>query len=180
MKTVSVKPMSTAALTALLACAALPAPAHGSPPPSDANPAASAAADALAAGARRIEGMWDEQVTIMDCSSGAILMVSRGTNLFIRGGALVATNTAPPTTMGPAFGQWWSESGANAFGAKMRLNRFNPDGSFAGIREIVRDIQLAPDADSLTGTVSATDYDPAGNPLQVLCSSEAGTRVPSP
>lgn len=129
---------------------------------------------------RRIEGLWDEQVTIKDCGTGATLMVTRGTNLFSRGGALVATNNAPPVAMGPALGEWWHESHGIYFGAKMRLNRFNPDGSFAGIREIEREITLDNHADSLTGTINAQDYDPAGNLIHAICAVESGNRVPSP
>ena len=70
------------------------------------------------------------------------LMVTRGTNLFIRGGALVATNNAPPASMGPALGEWWHESHGIYFGAKMRLNRFNPDGSLQAPPQIVSNSRM--------------------------------------
>lgn len=171
--------LTTVFLT-LLACTAMPIPAHAQITPSSILSTSNAPDTGHSERERRIEGLWDETVTIKDCSSGAALMVSRGTNLFIRGGALVATNNAPPTVMGPAFGEWWHESRGYYFGAKMRLNRFNPDGSFAGIREIEREITLDNHADELTGTVSTHDYDPAGTLLAVICATESGTRVPSP
>lgn len=130
--------------------------------------------------ARRIEGLWDEQVTIKDCSSGATLMVSRGTNLFSSGGALVAVNSAPASALGTALGQWWYESRGRSFGAKMRLNRYNPDGSFAGIREIEREIMLDNRGDTLAGAISARDFDAAGNVIRTICGSEDGRRVASP
>ena len=171
------KILSTTLMTTLLACIA---PAQAAPQRTDALSASGTPGVDHLDRARGIEGLWDEQVTIKDCNSGATLLVSRGTNLFLRGGGLVATNTAPPTTMGPTLGQWWHESHGDNFGAKMRLNRFNADGSFAGIREIEREITLDNDANELTGSVHAIDYDPAGNPIHALCASEAGTRVTSP
>ena len=170
----------TTTLLALLTCAAMPTPSHAQISPPNALNAPDPSSANHFAPDRRIEGLWDEQVTIKNCDTGATLMVSRGTNLFIRGGALVATNTAPPMAMGPTLGQWWHESHGHYFGAKMRLNRFNPNGSFAGIREIEREITLYNDANELSGTVNAQDFDPTGNLLATICASETGTRVPSP
>ena len=170
----------TPILLGLLLCATTSLLAHAQSEPNNTFSVASTPVGDRSHRERRIEGLWDEQVTIKDCGTGATLMVTRGTNLFIRGGALVATNNAPPATMGPAFGEWWHESHGIYFGAKMRLNRFNPDGSFAGIREIEREITLDNHADSLTGTVNTQDYDPAGNLIHTICAVETGNRVPSP
>jgi len=167
-------------LLALLICAATPLVAQAQSEAGDAFAPSSAPIADRSHRERRIEGLWDEQVTIKDCGTGATLMVTRGTNLFSRGGALVATNNAPPASMGPALGEWWHESHGIYFGAKMRLNRFNPDGSFAGIREIEREITLDNHAESLTGTVNSKDYDPAGNLIHTICAVETGNRVPSP
>lgn len=133
---------------------------------------------------QRIEGLWDEQVEQIDCHSGAPLHpIGRGTNLFMRGGALVATNSAPPTVMGPTLGQWrYVGHNGNRFRVRMRLNLFQPPlETFVGFREITREITLSNHGNSLTGEVYAQDYFPEGslngNPI---CASETGTRVASP
>jgi hypothetical protein len=133
---------------------------------------------------QRIEGLWDEQVEQVDCRTGAPLRtIGRGTNLFIRGGALVATNNAPPTVMGATLGQWRYVGGdGNKFRARMRLNLFQPPlESFTGVREIKRDITLSDHGNKLAGVVSAQDYFPEGAPNGApICARESGTRVASP
>ena len=133
---------------------------------------------------QRIEGLWDEQVEQVDCHSGAPLHpIGRGTNLFMRGGALVATNSAPPTVMGITLGQWrYAGHKGTRFHVRMRLNLFQPPlETFIGFREITREITLSNHGDSLTGAVSAQDYFPEGSPSgNPICASETGTRIASP
>lgn len=131
---------------------------------------------------RQIEGLWDEQVVQVDCSSGATLHpIGRGTNLFMPGGALIATNNAPPTVMGVTLGQWWYGRDRK-FHAKMRLNLFQPPSeTFLGIREMEREIALSNHGNNLTGVVLVQDYLPDGTPRGApFCATETGTRVAVP
>ena len=149
---------------------------------SDRQPSDDGVAAASQIPSRRIEGLWDEQVVQVDCRSGAPLHpIGRGTNLFIPGGALVATNNAPPTAMGVTLGQWWYGRD-NKFHARMRLNLFQPPlETFLGIREMERDISLSDHSNTLTGGVLVQDYfadgSPNGNPF---CARETGSRVAAP
>lgn len=130
---------------------------------------------------QRIEGLWDEQVEQVDCHSGAPLQaIGRGTNLFMHGGGLVATNNAPPTVMGVTLGQWRASGGnGNRFHARMRLNLFQPPlETFVGFREMKRDITLSNHDNSLAGTVSVQDYFPEGSPKGApFCARESGVRI---
>jgi hypothetical protein len=141
----------------------------------------STAADSLVP-SRRIEGLWDEQVEQVDCSTGAPLqLIGRGTNLFARGGALIATNNAPPTVMGIALGQWrYGHDGK--FHARMRLNLFQPPlETFVGVRDIRRKISLSNHGNSLSGTVRTQDYFPEGSPKgDPICATETGQRIALP
>ena len=132
----------------------------------------------------RIEGLWDEQVEQVDCHSGAPLHpIGRGTNLFMPGGALVATNSAPPTVMGVTLGQWRYVGGnGNRFSVRMRLNLFQPPlETFIGFRDIHREIILSDHGNRLTGAVAVQDYFPEGSPNgRPFCASETGTRIASP
>jgi hypothetical protein len=133
--------------------------------------------------ARRIEGLWDEQVEQVDCRSGAPLHpIGRGTNLFIRGGSLVATNNAPPTVMGIALGQWRYIGDGDRFRATMRLNLFQPPlETFVGIRVIKRDITLSDHGSTLSGVVFTQDYSPENMRLgDPICARESGMRVSAP
>jgi hypothetical protein len=131
---------------------------------------------------RQIEGLWDEQVEQVDCTSGAPLHpIGRGTNLFIQGGSLIATNNAPPTVMGPTLGQWWYGRDYK-FHVKMRLNLFQPPlETFLGVREIERDITLSNHGTNLAGVVFTQDYAPDGTPNGApICATETGIRVAIP
>jgi hypothetical protein len=133
---------------------------------------------------QRIEGLWEEQVEQVDCHTGMPLRtIGRGTNLFIHGGALIATNNAPPTVMGVTLGQWrYAGGNGNKFRARMRLNPFQPPlETFTGVREIRRDITLSDHGRKLAGVVSTQDYFPEGSPNgNPICARESGTRVASP
>ena len=163
-----------------LVCMAAPLLALAQPGATESLPGVDDLWEAQSIPARRIEGLWDEHVTIRNCKTGVALATLRATNLFIRGGALNAVNAAPPMSASPTYGQWWHEGQGINFGAKMRFFRFNPDGSYSGIREISREITLDEDANALTGTVDAQDYDTNDNLIQVICATETGTRVQSP
>lgn len=131
---------------------------------------------------RQIEGLWDEQVVQVDCFTGKTLHpIGRGTNLFMPGGSLVATNNAPPTVMGVTLGQWWYGRDRK-FHVKMRLNLFQPSsGAFVGVREMERDITLSNHGNSLAGVVFVQDYLPDGTLSGApFCAAETGTRVAVP
>jgi hypothetical protein len=172
--------MLKSALMLAFTAAPLLAPAQSMPLENAAGPADVSALGLLPS--QRIEGLWDEQVEQVDCHSGAPLHpIGRGTNLFLRGGALVATNNAPPTVMGMTLGQW-RHAGGNRFRARMRLNLFQPPlETFTGFRVMTRDIALSNHGNSFTGTVSVQDYFPEGSPQGApFCARESGMRIASP
>lgn len=177
-------------LTAALVLAVMPwmAQAQSNPIPSRTGPSMIGQMSEANAGAyslvpwRQIEGLWDEQVVQVDCQSGATLdPIGRGTNLFMAGGSLIATNNAPPTVMGTTLGQWWYGRDRK-FHVKMRLNLFQPPSeTFLGIREMEREITLSNHGNSLTGTVLVQDYQPDGSPKGApFCATETGTRISAP
>ena len=89
-----------------------------------------------------IEGVWESEVTIKDCSTSAVLRNFKGVGLFQRGGALTADNSLPRATQGIALGNWRRGSG-QAYTANARFLRFNPDGSLAGSQKLQRTVTLA-------------------------------------
>lgn len=125
-----------------------------------------------------IEGVWDEKITVKNCVSGGMLATAHGFNMFIRGGTLIATNAAPPTTQGPTFGNWWFDPPGRHYGVAMRFFRFDPATSaFLGWRDVQREIELARDGKSLTGEITFQDFNPTGTQVGAGCASETGTRV---
>jgi hypothetical protein len=105
------------------------------------------------ANARVIEGVWDVQVTIRDCQSGNSITGFRAMDLFIRGGSVVDTNSAPTATRGPGLGSW-DYSGGRSFNATLRFFMYKPDGTFLGVRRVAQDIEVNEAGDGWTSTVN--------------------------
>src|SRR3982750_2663847 len=115
----------------------------------------------LSANARSIEGVWDAQVTIRNCASGIPGPTFRAMDLFIRGGSVVDTNSAPPSTRGPGMGTWEHLGGQN-FTSTLRFFLYNPDGSLAGVRRIAQNIELNDAGDAWSSTVNIVVTAPNG------------------
>ncbi len=123
-----------------------------------------------------IEGLWNSQVTITDCQTGAVTRQFRAMNLFIRGGTLTDTDVQPPTAHGPAFGTWQSSKAAQ-YTSMFQLFRYNPDGSFAGANKVTRTITLSGDGKSFSSTIAVDVEDPTGATLSSACGTENATRA---
>lgn len=126
----------------------------------------------------KIEGVWNSQVTIRDCQTGAVLKGFRGLGMFIRGGSLLQTNNTPnaPSTSGPSFGKWEHVGGQN-YSATFQFFRFNPDGSFAGTQKVTRAIRLSADGNQFTSNISFQVFGTNDFLLQSGCGTETATRL---
>ena len=128
--------------------------------------------------ARRIEGVWDSQVNIINPQSGATLKTFRGLTMFIQGGLLTATNNQPTTltTTGPQFGRW-EYLGQKQYTASFRFFRFNADGSFAGSQRVTRTLTLDKGAQSFTGTLKLEILDASDIVIQTGQGTETSARL---
>lgn len=126
--------------------------------------------------ANRIVGTWEFQARLFACASGQTLAQLRASSVFNAGGTMLDTNTAPPDTRGPAFGTWTYDPAGGHYVARMRLYRYNPDGSFAGVAQVRRTLRLSADGDSATGTFTGQILGPNEEVLAVNCGEETGVR----
>lgn len=126
-------------------------------------------------GARGIEGVWNVNVTIVDCSTGGPLATFRAMDMFHQGGTMTDTNAAPTATRGPGFGTW-NSLGDGHFSSTLRFFMYT-NGAFSGVRRIEQDITLDPEADTWSSTVATTTTDLVGN-VVVGCGAAAATRAP--
>lgn len=124
-----------------------------------------------------VEGLWDSIATARDCASGQALATFRGMNLFHRGGTLSDTNAAPTVTRGPGFGTWKRNGAGPTYTATFRFFLYNPDGSFAGLQRVTRNLTLSADGNSTTSNNTAQTIDPAGNVVANLCVTDVSTRA---
>ncbi len=126
------------------------------------------------ADARHIEGVWEALVTRRVCQTGEPIATFRGMTTFVRGGSLIGTNSNPnpPTTYGR-----WHYLGGRRYIAVERFFRRNPDGSFAGVQRIIRNITLARDRHHFTGINTSEAFDVDGNLIGTGCTTDMTTRV---
>ncbi len=127
------------------------------------------------ANARKIEGVWDAQVTLRDCQTGDTIATDRSMLMFIRGGSLMTTDIFP-TEHGPGLGRW-RYIGGRRYDSTFRFFRFNPDGTFAGFLRATRNITLSRGGDDFTGTTSAEIFDANDNLIGTVCATEKAKRV---
>ncbi len=122
-----------------------------------------------------MEGVWEAQVTLRDCSTGATLGSFRGAQVLHHGGTLSDTNTSPPGSRGPGFGVW-ARNVDGRYGVKFRFYRYNADGTPAGVTVVHSTRMLGADGNTYTGDNRAELRDLAGNALSTNCVIDEGTR----
>lgn len=127
--------------------------------------------------ANRIVGTWEFQARMFTCDTRQTVMELRASSVFNAGGTMLDTNTAPPDTRGPAFGTWTYDPRSRRHLVQMRLYRYNPDGSFAGVAEVRRTLTLSADGDSSSGTFTGQILGPNEELLATTCGSETGVRA---
>ena len=128
----------------------------------------------FAGNAGKIEGVWEAQVTRRVCGTGDPIATFRGMTNFIQGGSLIGTNSnpKPPTTYGR-----WQYVGKRRYVAVERFFRYSPDGSFAGVQRITRNITLSADDNHYTGINTVEIFDVDRNLIGTGCSTDDTTRV---
>jgi methionine-rich copper-binding protein CopC len=121
-----------------------------------------------------IEGTFQSEVTIKDCTTGATVTGFRGYTAFHQGGTATADNNMPPPTKGVAVGVW-KRTATGSYTVNLRFARVLASGA-VGQQRFTRAITLAPDGNTLTSTISAQVLDPADNVVQTICGVETGAR----
>jgi hypothetical protein len=126
--------------------------------------------------AARIEGVWDSNVTIINCQTGDVLVTFRGLGMFIRGGALAQTNNMSPTLGSSSFGHWQYLSGPN-YTSTFQFFAFSSTGVWTGTQRVTRDITLDQGGSTFSSVISSTFFDVNGNVIATGCGTETAIRV---
>jgi hypothetical protein len=159
MKTrISLKAISIAALAIILMLGAAQIPASGQ------------------GKARRLEGAWRTQGTVINCQTGAAIRTFLGLNAFLDGGSMFATGASNPALTGTGYGVW-EHAGGRSFTNTIVSFRFNADGTFPGTQKVTRNIELDGSGDEFTSTNSLEIADPTGLVTATACSTETGHRL---
>jgi len=123
-----------------------------------------------------IEGVWNLQVTRINCQTGVAIGSGPAMLTFARGGTVHDFGTGrPPSIRSPGYGVWSFISDGQYTDA-FQFYIYHSDGTFGG-RQIIREqIQLSHDGNSLTNSAISQILDVNGNVTSTRCSTAIGTR----
>jgi len=126
--------------------------------------------------ARKMEGVWNLQVTRVNCQTGAVIANFPAMHMYVRGGTMEDFGTQnSPTLRGPGYGTWTYDA-QEGYSLTFQFFRFNPDGTLAG-RNVARQVnELSDDGNSLTQTSIAQAFDVNGNLIGTNCATAVGVR----
>jgi hypothetical protein len=131
-------------------------------------------AESGSSGKRRIEGVWVNQVSIIDCDSEAVLVTFPGLLTYHFGGTLSET-TGDTFFRSPGSGTW-QYRGRQRYVGKFMFFTFNPNGSPSGFFKIFQNIQLSNSGDELTDNATFEIHDASGNLVSSGCARATATR----
>jgi hypothetical protein len=123
----------------------------------------------------RIVGVWDAQVTLFNCSTGAPFATFRGLNKFELGGTAQVVPATNPTALSAHVGIW-SHVKENNYKLAFKMFRFDPAGNNIGWQIVRFDVALNEDATSYAGVGHADVFDANGNLVGASCPTLTGTR----
>lgn len=122
----------------------------------------------------RIVGLWDVQVTIASCGNGNTLGSFSGMHKYELGGTGQVVPSTNPANLS-AHMAIWSHVGGNDYVLAVKMFRFNA-GVNVGTAILNFEVSINEDADELTGSGIAQNFDTAGVFVNGSCPSLVGTR----
>jgi len=132
-------------------------------------------AESPAAGPTSIVGVWDVQVTVLDCSTGDPIGSALGLHKYELGGTAQAVPSTNPAALSASVGVW-TNVGKDKYRLTLKMFRFDPAGNNIGWAVVRDNIAISKDATLYAGSGQSTGYDLNGNPLGTICLSFTGTR----
>jgi len=135
------------------------------------------ATTAAGQGARggRLQGTWDMQITVNDCSGHTIRSFASQV-VFMAGGTLTeeSAGTAPALRTG-GKGVWRHTTASN-YAFRFKVFNFNAQNVFTGWTIIAGETTLDATGNANAGPATVDVYDPNGVLLAHLCADAVGTR----
>lgn len=126
--------------------------------------------------AGKIVGVWDAQVTVRNCGTGAAIQSFRSLLTFAAGGTMQETTAGTaPHLRSPGHGVW-RHLGETRFSNAFKFFRFNADSTYDGWQKISQQIDLSANGNQFTATASIEIYDADDQLAQTGCATAAAVR----
>jgi hypothetical protein len=123
----------------------------------------------------RLEGTWESQITLTDCS-GHVIRSFPNLIEFVAGGTVVESNGGTPQALKtPGLGVWRHTTGNN-YAFRFKFFTFNPQNVFTGWTIIAGETTVNSKGDANTGSATVEVYDPNGVLVATACAETVGTR----
>jgi hypothetical protein len=123
----------------------------------------------------RLEGTWESQITLTDCS-GHVIRSFPNLIEFVAGGTVVESNGGTPQALKtPGLGVWRHTTGNN-YAFRFKFFTFNPQNVFRGWTIIAGETTVDSKGDANTGSATVEVYDPNGVLVATACAETVGTR----
>jgi hypothetical protein len=126
--------------------------------------------------AKKLEGTWHTELTVIDCETGEPTgPTAQILYTFMPGGSVLQSSDSNVFRT-PAYGIWKHTTERN-FNATLLWFRFNADGTRAGRGEATLSIHVGEDSHEFTATSLVQFFDVNGNVIQTICPTETGQRL---
>ncbi len=122
-----------------------------------------------------IEGVWNADIDITVCATGATIASFKAIGMFGANGTLNNTDSNYPALKSASFGYWRRLEGAG-YRFAFRSFMFDAAGVNTGSQTVRHDLALSADGASYLSKGTAEFFDPAGNLFMTGCSSATATR----
>ena len=123
----------------------------------------------------RLQGTWEMQITLTDCS-GHVIRSFPSLIEFVAGGTVVESNAGTPQALKTPGEGVWRHTTDNNYAFRFKFFTFNPQNVFTGWTIIAGETTVDSTGDANTGSATVKVYDPNGNLLVSLCAETSGTR----
>src|SRR5947207_12785688 len=122
-----------------------------------------------------LQGTWEMQITLTDCS-GHVIRSLPSLIEFTAGGTIVESNGGTPQALKtPGEGVWRHTTDSN-YAFRFKFFTFNAQNVFTGWTIIAGETTVDETGNANSGTATVEVYDPNGNLLVSLCAEITGTR----
>jgi len=138
-------------------------------------PMLAAAATRGGAQGGRLEGTWDMQITLNDCS-GHVIRSFPTLLVFMAGGTLTEESSGTPPALRTGGKGVWSHTTGSNYAFRFKVFNFNAQNVFTGWTIIAGETTLDQTGDANSGPATVDVYDPNSVLLVHLCADAVGTR----
>lgn len=120
-----------------------------------------------------LEGVWDINITVRSCATGAALGTGRVIHMFIDGGTY--TEIADRANRSAGLGTW-RHLGGRSYATRHKSIEYSTTGTFNGTTVITREIELSKTGNEFTATTNFENFDVNDQLFNTGCATSTATR----